>query len=95
MLPGITNIGTYYYDDPVRYRNGEFDLALEFGEQYEIYECKYYRNPMTPDEIHREAEQVRDVKELQISRLGFIAASGFTKQEPGYTYYTGDTLFSL
>ena len=95
MLPGITNIGTYYYDDPVRHRNGEFDVALAFGDKYEIYEVKYYRNPMTLDEIHWEAGQVWEIDALNVVRLGFIAANGFAKQEDGYTYYNGEDLYQL
>jgi hypothetical protein len=86
---------TYYYDDPVRHRNGEFDVALSFGDEYEIYEAKYYRNPMTLDEIHREAGQVREIDALNVVRLGFITANGFAKQEDGYTYYNGEDLYQV
>ena len=92
-LPGITNIGTYYYDDPVGHRNGEFDVALAFGTEYEIYESKYYKDPMSLDEIHREAGQVRKIDALKVVRLGFVAANGFMEKEDGYTYYTGEDLY--
>ena len=93
QLPGITNIGTYYYDDPVRHRNGEFDVALEFGDQYQIYEAKYYRKPMTLSEIHKEAGQIRDIDSLNVVRLGFIAANGFEKQEDGFSFFSGEDLY--
>ncbi len=92
-LPGITNIGTYYYDDPARHRNGEFDVALAFGDEYAIYESKYYRAPMTLDEIHKEAGQVREIHGLKVGRLGFIAANGFSEKEAGYDYYSGEDLY--
>ena len=92
-LPGITNIGTYYYDDPVRHRNGEFDVALEFGDQYQIYEAKYYRKPMTLSEIHKEAGQIRDIESLNVVRLGFIAANGFEKPEDGFSFFSGEDLY--
>lgn len=92
-LPGITNIGTYYYDDPVRRRNGEFDIALEFGDQYQIYEAKYYRKPMVLNEIHKEIGQIRDIESLNVVQLGFIATNGFEKQEDGFSYYTGEDLY--
>jgi hypothetical protein len=92
-LPGITNIGTYYYDDPVRHRNGEFDVALEFGDQYQIYEAKYYRKPMTLSEIHKEAGQIRDIESLNVVRLGFIAANGFEKREDGFSFFSGEDLY--
>ena len=93
QLPGITNIGTYYYDDPVRHRNGDFDVALEFGDQYQIYEAKYYRKPMTLSEIHKEAGQIRDIDSLNVVRLGFIAANGFEKQEDGFSFFSGQDLY--
>ncbi len=92
-LPGITNIGTYYYDDPVRRRNGEFDIALEFGNQHQIYEAKYYRKPMPLSEIHKEIGQIRDIESLSVTQLGFIAVNGFEKQEDGLKYYTGEDLY--
>ena len=39
-LKGVRNIGSYYYDDPVHRKNGEFDVALEFADGYEIFEVK-------------------------------------------------------
>ena len=93
QLPGISNIGTYYYDDPVHHRNGEFDVALEFGRQYQIYEAKYYKKPMSASEIHKEVSQIRDIESLNIVRLGFIAVNGFEKQEDGYSYYSGEDLY--
>ena len=94
-LPGVTNIGTYYYDDPVRRRNGEFDVALAFGDEYELYEAKYYRSPMTLDEIHREMGQVREIDALKVVRLGFIAVNGFSEKEPGCVTYTGEDLYRV
>ena len=92
-LPGITNIGSYYYDDPVHHKNGEFDVALAFGDDYEIYEAKYYAKPMSLSEIHHEAGQVREINALNIVHLGFIAANGFEEREGGFGYYTGEELY--
>ena len=92
-LPGITNIGTYYYDDPANHKNGEFDVALAFGDEYEICEAKYYKKPMTLAEIHHKAGQVREIKALKVVRMGFIAVAGFEEQEAGYRYYTGEDLY--
>ena len=39
-MKGVRNIGSYYYDDPAHRKNGEFDVALEFADGYEIYEAK-------------------------------------------------------
>ncbi len=93
-LPGIRNIGTYYYDDPATKRNGEFDIALDFGDGYTICEAKYLKKPMEPDEIHREVGQIRAIKGIEVSRIGFISANGFAQREDGFLYYTGDDLYA-
>ena len=93
QLPGITNIGTYYYDDPLRHRNGEFDIALAFGDQVQLFEAKYYKRPLALSEIHKEAGQIREIEVLKGVHLGFIAVNGFEKQEDGYSYYNGEDLY--
>lgn len=93
-LKGVRNIGSYYYDDPVHRKNGEFDVALELADGYAIYEAKYYAQPMTLDEIHREAQQVANIKELTVKQLGFIAINGFVEQENPYTYLDGNDIFA-
>lgn len=93
-LKGVRNIGSYYYDDPVQRKNGEFDVALELADGYAIYEAKYYAQPMTLDEIHRETQQVANIKELAVKQLGFIAINGFVEQEKPYTYLDGNDIFA-
>lgn len=93
-LKGVRNIGSYYYDDPVHRKNGEFDVAMELANGYAIYEAKYYAQPMTLDEIHREAQQVANIKELAVKQLGFIAINGFVEQEKLYTYLDGNDIFA-
>ena len=92
-LPGVRNIGSYYYDDPVRKINGEFDVAMEYEDHYAIYEAKYYSVPMTMDEIHREVGQIREIRELRVTQIGFVAASGFSETEEGYDYLTAANLY--
>ena len=48
---------------------------------------------MTLDEIHREAEQVREIKALKVVQLGFVAVNGFEKREAGYRYFDGEDLY--
>ena len=93
-LKGVRNIGSYYYDDPVHRKNGEFDVTLELADGYAIYEAKYYVQPMTLDEIRREAQQVANIKELAVKQLGFIAINGFVEQEKPYTYLDGNDIFA-
>ena len=93
-LPGIRHIGSFYYDDPATKSNGEFDVALDFGDTYTICEAKYFKKPIELDDIHREAGQLRGIKGIEVSQIGFISASGFAQKEDGYLYYTGDDLYA-
>ena len=93
-LPGIRHIGSFYYDDPATKSNGEFDVALDFGDTYTICEAKYFKKPIELDDIHREAGQIRSIKGIEVSRIGFISASGFDQKEDGYLYYTGNDLYA-
>ena len=93
-MKGVRNIGSYYYDDPIHRKNGEFDVALEFADGYEIYEAKYYAQPMTLDEIHREVQQVEGIKELTVKQIGFIAIHGFVEREEPYFYLDGNDIFA-
>ena len=93
-MKGVRNIGSYYYDDPIHRKNGELDVALEFADGYEIYEAKYYAQPMTLDEIHREVQQVEAIKELTVKQIGFIAINGFAEREEPYLYLDGNDIFA-
>ena len=93
-MKGVRNIGSYYYDDPAHRKNGEFDVALEFADGYEIYEAKYYAQPMPLDEIHREVQQVEEIKELTVKQICFIAINGFAEKEEPYLYLDGNDIFA-
>lgn len=93
-MKGVRNIGSYYYDDPAHRKNGEFDVALEFADGYEIYEAKYYAQPMPLDEIHREVQQVEEIKELTVKQIGFIAINGFAEKEEPYLYLDENNIFA-
>lgn len=93
-MKGVRNIGSYYYDDSIHRKNGEFDVALEFADGYGIYEAKYYAQPMTLDEIHREVRQVEGIKELTVKQIGFIAINGFVEREEPYFYLDGNDIFA-
>lgn len=93
-LPGVKNIGSYYYDNPKERTNGEFDVALEYDDAVAIYEAKYLKQPMELDEIHREINQIEQIPSLNVCRIGFISVNGFAEKEDGYSYLTGADLFT-
>ena len=43
QIDDIVQIGTYWYDSKDTKTNGEFDIALETLDGYEIYEAKILR----------------------------------------------------
>ncbi len=94
QLPEVKNIGGYYYDDPATKTNGEFDVALALADSYALFEAKYYQSPMKLGEIHEEIEQIRAIKDLHVSKIGFIAANGFVEKEAGFEYHTADDLYA-
>lgn len=91
-LSNIKDIGTYYYDDKVNKTNGEFDILLDHGKEYTIFESKYLKNKMPLSLIHHEIDQIKSIKKIQIKNIGFISMNGFEKKEDGYYYIDGEDL---
>ena len=76
--PDIEEYGCYWYDDPQTKTNGEFDCVLKRnGENYDFYECKYYDRPMSLDECTMEKEQLKKIRGIQVSGIGFVCSGGF------------------
>lgn len=94
-MKGVYDIGTYYYDDSVRRKNGEFDIALRKAEGYEIYEAKYYIGKLTEKEMLKEEKQVLSIQGLRIERIGFITISGVEVQLDRFEYIDGNQLYSF
>ena len=93
-LRGISNIGTYYYDDSATHTNGEFDVVLERRGSYDLYEVKYYASPLSVKEMEHEVQQVRNIKGLTVENIGFISASGFEVNEATYVQISGEELYT-
>ena len=93
-LPGVRNIGRYYFDDPAAKTNGEYDVALDRGDRVEIWEAKYLRSPMDLTAQHHEAGQIRAIRGLAVAGIGFISATGFAQKEDGFGYIDGDMLYA-
>lgn len=93
-LRGVTNIGTYYYDDSKAKTNGEFDVALERKDVYDIYEVKYHLLPLGIGEMKKEEKQIKEIKDLRIGKTGFVSVSGFDPAEDGAVFVTGEDLYS-
>lgn len=94
-LRGISNIGTFYYDDSSTRTNGEFDVVLERKNIYDIYEVKYYSNPLELSEIHKEVAQIKAIKGLKIGKIGFIATAGYETTTDDYDFIDINNLYNL
>ncbi len=92
-LRGVTNIGTYYYDDSESKTNGEFDVVLQRADEYDIYEVKYHSAPLDMKEMEEEDRQIKSIKGFKIGKVGFIAANGFEELAPKYDCITGEELY--
>ena len=78
FLPeAFEKIGKYYYDDPVRKKNGEFDVVTEDKNGYIYYEVKFRKEPVNENMVKEEIRQVEDTG-LKCYKYGFISRSGFS-----------------
>ena len=98
QLPSVTDIGTYWYDDPVSKSNGEFDCVLkETDDTYSFYECKYYSKPMPLAECKKEILQTAKLSGLNAHLSGFICTAGFAfdpgRLEGNTDLITGEMLY--
>ena len=94
-MRGISNIGTFYYDNSAARTNGEFDVVLERKDSYDIYEVKYYSWPMRLQEMRKEEEQVRTIKGLCIGRIGFIATAGYESTPEEFDCINAEALYEM
>ena len=94
LRSGILHIGTYYYDDLVQKKNGEFDVALQRKRGYDFYEVKYLSSPLTEKAMRAEEAQIRELKGVQVLQIGFISVNGFEKQPSEFECIDGEALYS-
>lgn len=92
-LRGVTNIGSYYYDDSKTHTNGEFDVVLARKNSYDIYEVKYYVSPLSKKEMDEEAEKIRNLKGLTLGKIGFISINGHDTKSREYDLINGEMLY--
>ena len=87
-------IGKYYYDDPVRKRNGEFDIVTKDAKGYIFYEAKFRKEPVTQEMIQAEISQVKETG-FECYKYGFMSRSGFTaKQEESLIYISLEEMYN-
>ena len=65
-------IGTYYYDDPKKKMNGEFDIVTLDSRGYIFYEAKFRKAPLTRKLMEQEIAQVEN-SPLSCYKYGFFS----------------------
>lgn len=70
-------IGKYYYDDPVKKENGEFDIVTLDDKGYIFYEAKFRKEPLSEGMVKEEIMQAERTG-LACYRYGFFSRSGFS-----------------
>lgn len=92
-LGDVYNIGTYWYDDKKRKRNGEFDCVLKRKDSFDIYEVKYLAKPLSLALMTEEIKKIRDIEDLKIRKIGFISFSGFEEKMKDVDQISGDDIY--
>ena len=95
----IEDYGSYWYDDPVLKKNGDFDCVVKLkDDRYVFYECKFLDKEMTYEQCKQEEEQLRSVQGIEVSGIGFISISGFAfdtghERTNEYIFLDGSSLY--
>ena len=90
----ILDIGTYWYDDKKRHRNGEFDCAVSYGDGYDIFEMKHLSAPMDRTLADAEIRKIQEIGAMNVKHIGFVSLEGFSFTDPDYILISGNELFS-
>ncbi len=90
--PPLEQIGTYYYDDPINRKNGQFDVVTYNGEHYCFYEVKFTSSMLNPSIYEEERKQVADcgIKNVE---LGFFSRSGYIGKWPNVERFTLEDVY--
>lgn len=92
----ILRIGSYWYDDKVNKRNGEFDVALALVDgTYEIHECKFLKARASSSLVLEEKAKAVSAPLAGVCRFGFVSSSGFVPDDvPGVDLISGEEMYS-
>lgn len=90
------NIGKYWYDDPNKIVNAEFDIVYkDIKDLYYFYEVKYTNKPIDEKVVNHMISQLDKLNEKDY-KLGFVSKSGFDlKDKKDYVLIDLNDLYSL
>ena len=95
MRNDILEIGTYYFDDKENKTNGQFDIALKVKDGYEIYDAKFYKEPIKPSVMKKELDDIELIKEIVVTKIGFVSVNGFVSNNLPYEQISGKDLYNF
>ena len=94
VIKGVYNIGTYYYDDPINKKNGEFDVALQKKNGFDIIEVKFLKTKVKKPMVDIEISQIKNIKEIDVLDICFASINGFDKDIKNLKYLiSGDDIY--
>lgn len=93
ITPLLLDIGTYWYDNPIKKINGQFDIVGRSKEGYIFFERQYTNSKVTDQVITEEIDQINQTN-LKPIQCGFFSKNGFklNKDYP-YLFYTLEDLY--
>ena len=95
IKPVLRKIGKYYFDDPKRKRNGEFDIVTLSKDGYDFYEAKFTEGKLSQKVVDEEKARLKGL-EIPYRRLGFLSKSGFDIVDEGeYDLIGLDDVYAL
>ena len=93
ISPFLLDIGTYWYDNPIDKKNGQFDVVARCKDGYIFYECKFLNSPINDTIINEEINRV-SLTNLKPIKYGFFSKSGFNITNPdSYFLYSLEDLY--
>ena len=78
--PVIEKIGKYYFDNPDKHSNGEFDVVTLDEKGYIFYEVKFRKGKISKEVVDKEIKQVKETG-LNCYRYVFFSRAGFNCDE--------------
>ena len=78
--PVIEKIGKYYFDNPDKHSNGEFDVVTLDEKGYIFYEVKFRKRKISKEVVDKEIKQVKETG-LNCYRYVFFSRAGFNCDE--------------
>lgn len=95
IAPPLHKIGKYWYDNPVKKVNGEFDLVSLDKNGYIIYEVKYSKNKIDDKVVNHLIKQLK-LCGVNYYNLGFFSKTGFDlKDQNNYYLKTLKDLYNI